>query len=92
VNCTNGTINWKQIYGEESFRLKSPVYESDYVKMRKVKEVDLEDLGKRAQQYAKVGAALALSKLPEWACRVSLARTPWGEGVLRMCRRCCRGR
>mmetsp|Transcript_7048 Transcript_7048/g.20623 ORF Transcript_7048/g.20623 Transcript_7048/m.20623 type:complete len:183 (+) Transcript_7048:333-881(+) len=56
VNCTNGTINWKQIYGEEAFRLKSPVYESDYVKLRKGKEVDLEDLGKRAQQYAKMRA------------------------------------
>lgn len=56
VNCTNGTINWKQIYGEDSFRLKAPIYESDYVKARKGREVDLEDLGKRAQQYAKMRA------------------------------------
>jgi hypothetical protein len=56
VNCTNGTINWKQIYGDEAFRLKKPIYESDYQALKKSKQVDLVDLEKRARQYAKVGA------------------------------------
>lgn len=76
MNCTNGTINWKQIYGEEAFRLKSPVYESDYVKLRKGKEVDLEDLGKRAQQYAKVQC--------RQACGCSVASPFIGLGFKRL--------
>jgi len=56
VNCTNGTINWKQIYGDDAFRLKKPIYESDYQALRKTKQVDVEDLEKRARQYAKVRA------------------------------------
>jgi hypothetical protein len=54
VNCTNGTINWKQIYGDDAFRLKRPIYESDYRALKKSKQVDLVDLEKRARQYAKV--------------------------------------
>jgi hypothetical protein len=54
VNCTNGTINWKQIYGDDAFRLKRPIYESDYQALKKAKQVDLVDLEKRARQYAKV--------------------------------------
>ena len=54
ANCTNGTINWKQIYGEEAFRLKAPLYESDFERLRKVKQVDFDDLAKRATEYAKV--------------------------------------
>ena len=57
ANCTNGTINWKQIYGEEAFRLKAPLYESDFERLRKVKQVDFDDLGKRAREYAKVRLA-----------------------------------
>lgn len=56
VNCTNGTINWKQIYGDDAFRLKKPIYESDYQALKKGKKVDLEDLEKRARQYAKMRA------------------------------------
>ena len=37
--CTNGTINWKQIYGDDAFRLKQPIYESDYQKLREAKKV-----------------------------------------------------
>lgn len=54
MNCTNGTINWKQIYGEESFRLTEPIYPSQYDAMKKAKEIDYADLAKRAVEYAKV--------------------------------------
>jgi hypothetical protein len=54
ANCTNGTINWRQIYGDEAFRLKEPIYPSDIYRMTKEKEVDFTDLEKRAQEWAKV--------------------------------------
>ena len=63
ANCTNGTINWKQIYGEEAFRLKAPLYESDFERLRKVKQVDGDDLAKRAKEYAKVGASWLVTHL-----------------------------
>ena len=59
ANCTNGTINWKQIYGDEAFRLKAPLYESDFERLRKAKQVDYEGLERRAKEYAKVRASHA---------------------------------
>ncbi|KAK9904994.1 hypothetical protein WJX75_007364 [Coccomyxa subellipsoidea] len=56
ANCTNGTINWRQIYGDEAFRLKEPIYPSDIYRMTKEKEVDFTDLEKRAQEWAKTHA------------------------------------
>jgi len=50
--CPNGTVNWKQIYGEETFILKPPIYESDLMAKRKAKQFDLEALEKRAREYA----------------------------------------
>ena len=55
INCTNGTINWKQIYGEESFKLKAPVYPSEYDAVAKAKQVDVEKLKKLAEQWKNVG-------------------------------------
>ena len=54
VNCTNGTINWRQIYGDEAFRLKAPLYESELLRMRKDRAVDVEAWEKRAKEYAQV--------------------------------------
>ncbi len=61
ANCTNGTINWRQIYGDEAFRLKEPIYPSDIYRMMKEKKVDFTALEKQAQEWAKVCAALSLS-------------------------------
>eukprot|EP00884_Botryococcus_braunii_P022029 jgi/Botrbrau1/850/Bobra.0352s0043.1 len=52
VSCTNGTINWRQIYGDDAFRLKAPLYESDYQRIKKEKQIDFEALSKRARDYA----------------------------------------
>jgi len=68
ANCTNGTINWKQIYGEEAFRLKAPLYESDFERLRKVKRVDFDDLSKRAREYAKVGCLHDCARYTEQRC------------------------
>lgn len=54
AQCTNGTINWKGIYGDDAFVLKEPLYHSDYSRIAKEKQVDLTALEARAQQYAKV--------------------------------------
>lgn len=54
AQCTNGTINWKGIYGEDAFVLKEPLYHSDYSRIAKEKQVDLTALEARARQYAKV--------------------------------------
>ncbi|BDA49578.1 hypothetical protein COCOBI_14-1970 [Coccomyxa sp. Obi] len=56
ANCTNGTINWRQIYGDEAFRLKDPIYPSDIYRSMKEKEVDFAALQKRAQEWAKAHA------------------------------------
>lgn len=50
--CPNGTVNWKQIYGDEAFVHRPPVYESELMERRKAKQVDAADLAKRAQEYA----------------------------------------
>jgi len=60
INCTNGTINWKQIYGEESFKLKAPVYPSEYDAYRKGKQVDAKKMKDLAEEWRKVCHALIL--------------------------------
>ena len=58
VNCTNGTINWRQIYGDDAFTIKPPVYWSEYAKKMKKKDVDIKELEKRAREYARVRAGV----------------------------------
>ena len=52
AQCTNGTINWRQIYGDDEFKLKPPVYHSEVLDWMKKKKVDILDLEKRAKDYA----------------------------------------
>lgn len=59
VNCTNGTINWRQIYGDEAFILREPIYWSEIVDRRKAKEIDLQDLEKKAREHARAKAEAA---------------------------------
>jgi len=59
AQCTNGTINWKGIYGEEAFILKEPLYHSDYTRMAEEKKVDLQDLEARATEFAKKACSTA---------------------------------
>lgn len=60
ANCTNGTINWRQIYGDEAFILRQPIFWSDIVAKRKAKEVNMDELTQRAKDYAQVGLGLCL--------------------------------
>ena len=54
VNCTNGTINWRQIYGDEAFRLKPAIFPSDVDRAKKEKEIDVEALERQAREFAQV--------------------------------------
>ena len=63
INCTNGTINWKQIYGEESFKLKAPVYPSDYDAIKKARTVDVDKFAKLAQEWRTVDLLFPSSPL-----------------------------
>lgn len=56
VECPNGTVNWKGIYGENAFVLRPPVYESDLRERRRLRTCDEDAVRKAAEQYAKVGA------------------------------------
>jgi hypothetical protein len=42
------------MYGEDAFRLKVPLYESDYQRIKKEKQIDFDALAKKAKQYAEV--------------------------------------
>lgn len=55
VECPNGTVNWKQIYGEDAFILRPPIYESQLREKRKMRTVDEADLRQKAEAFAKVG-------------------------------------
>ncbi|MEW5308930.1 MAG: hypothetical protein WDW38_000850 [Sanguina aurantia] len=58
ANCTQGTINWRQLYGDDAFVLKEPIYYSDILAQKKKKIVDFEALAKRAEEYAQAQAAV----------------------------------
>jgi hypothetical protein len=54
VECPNGTVNWKGIYGEDAFVLRPPVYESQLRERRRLRTCDEDAVRKAAEQYAKV--------------------------------------
>jgi hypothetical protein len=56
VNCTNGTINWRQIYGDEAFKLKPAIFPSDVDRAKKEKQVDIDALEKQAREFVRVRA------------------------------------
>jgi hypothetical protein len=47
-------VNWKQIYGEDAFVLRPPIYESQLREKRKLRTVDEADLRQKAEAFAKV--------------------------------------
>lgn len=60
ANCTTGTVNWRAMYGENAFVMRPAVFQSDIEAAQKAKQIDFEDLEKRARDYAKVrGCGLA---------------------------------
>lgn len=57
ANCTSGTVNWRQIYGDNAFILRPPTFWSEELAAKKKRQADLTELEKRAREYAKVGPA-----------------------------------
>uniref|UniRef100_A0A7S0Y7Q7 CCHC-type domain-containing protein n=1 Tax=Polytomella parva TaxID=51329 RepID=A0A7S0Y7Q7_9CHLO len=56
-SCPNGTVNWRETYGDEAFVLKGPIYYSDILARENSKKKHLENLEGRAKEYAKARAA-----------------------------------
>eukprot|EP01024_Parvocaulis_polyphysoides_P067885 TRINITY_DN8196_c1_g3_i1.p1 TRINITY_DN8196_c1_g3~~TRINITY_DN8196_c1_g3_i1.p1 ORF type:complete len:334 (+),score=32.07 TRINITY_DN8196_c1_g3_i1:149-1150(+) len=57
VNCSIGTIRWKDIYGEDAFIIRPPLYWSEIQEKRKRKKLDLQKLEHDAKEFAKQTAA-----------------------------------
>jgi len=47
-------VNWRQIYGDNAFILRPPVYWSEELAAKKAKQPDPSILEKQAKEYAKV--------------------------------------
>lgn len=54
AQCTTGTVNWRAMYGESAFEMRPAVFHSELEAAKKAKQVDFEDLEKRAKDYAKM--------------------------------------
>jgi len=52
--CTSGTVNWRQIYGDNAFILRPPVYWSEELAAKKAKQPDAGLLERQAKEYSKV--------------------------------------
>lgn len=58
ADCSSGTVNWRQIYGDNAFIYRPPQYWSEELAIRQSRKVDMADLEKRAREYAKVSICL----------------------------------
>jgi hypothetical protein len=76
--CPNGTVNWKAIYGEEAFILRPPVYESELRARRQRKEVNVDELEKRAQEFAKVGVMKTAATAQQAATAAAVSSSSCG--------------
>ncbi|PRW58093.1 E3 ubiquitin- ligase Su(dx)-like [Chlorella sorokiniana] len=54
AQCTTGTVNWRAMYGENAFTIRPAVFQSDIDKAKKAKQVNFDDLERRARDYAKM--------------------------------------
>lgn len=71
-------MNWRQIYGDDEFAVKAPIFWSDIVRRRQQKGVDMEELRQRAIDYAKVCKTLQSRPLLTLeSSRVSARLTMW---------------
>lgn len=50
-------MNWRQIYGDNAFILRPPMYWSEELAAKKARQVDVAALEKRAREFAKVRCA-----------------------------------
>lgn len=57
AQCTVGTINWRQLYGESAFQLNPTVFQSDIDAVQRARTVDYAKLDDAARTWAKVSGA-----------------------------------
>lgn len=62
AQCTVGTVNWRSMYGPESFLLRRPLFWSEIQAMLKAKSINFEDLEAKAKEYAE---ARLSGKIPD---------------------------
>jgi hypothetical protein len=74
AQCTSGTVNWRQIYGDSTFTLKPPQYWSEELARIAAKHLDAEDLEKQAKEFAKVGGHACTG----WLVGGGHQQRPWG--------------
>ena len=72
AQCTNSSINWKGLYGENAFKVKGVLFPSEIYAMEEAKKVDQKDLLERATAYAKVRSAAEYAA-PAWYTQVCCA-------------------
>ncbi|KAL6781041.1 hypothetical protein ACKKBG_A09535 [Auxenochlorella protothecoides x Auxenochlorella symbiontica] len=53
AQCTTGTINWRQMYGDVAFRIQPTVFQSDIDAIKKAREVDHAKLAEVAAAWAR---------------------------------------
>lgn len=59
AQCTTGTINWRQMYGDVAFRIQPTVFQSDIDAIKKAREVDHAKLAEVAAAWARVSGGPA---------------------------------
>ena len=59
AQCTVGTVNWRNMYGAESFLLRRPVFWSEIEAALKSKKINFTELEAKAREYANSKAGLA---------------------------------
>ena len=80
AQCNIGTINWKRIFGEQAFKLRGPLYFSEIDRKLARKNVNHEELEKRAIEYAKVRSGCLVSVL-HWCAAHRRLRLAWAQGL-----------
>jgi hypothetical protein len=62
AQCAVGTVNWRNMYGAESFLLRPPLFWSQIEAAQRAKQINFEDLERRAREYAEGGRQRGFQK------------------------------
>lgn len=58
AQCTVGTVNWRNMYGAESFLLRRPIFWSEVEAAMKAKKINFTELEAKAREYAESKASM----------------------------------
>lgn len=54
AQCTVGTINWREMYGDDAFKIRPTVFQSDIDAVAKARKIDFAQLEEAARGWAQV--------------------------------------